>query len=214
MAGFNLNRSTNPDYTLKENQIEEVINIYGVECDYVYTSKENQDKIMRDFTHLKTGDSEKVMLMPEDMVAFEEDLNWDMFGLNNMRTMHLFISKKTMFKLFPEWSFNKFAKDIVNSLVIFPSGAIMEIADITTTGEGINNLFMYNDAESVYRLSMRNYYASQQNTVEEEAVQSEEVEETFEDLDSYFSSLDGVKQEQDEESIGVSNSDSLFGSLG
>ena len=214
MAGFNLNRNSNPDYILKQNHIEELINIYGVECDYVYTTKENQDKILRDFSHLKTGDSKKIMLLPEEMVSYEEDLNWDMFGLNNMRTMHLFISKKSMYNLFPEWSFSAHAKDIVNSLVVFPSGSIMEIADITTTGEGINNLFTYDDEESVYRLSMRNHYASQQDTVEEEAEQSPKVEETFDDLDSYFSSLDGVKDNQEEESIGVSDSDSIFGSLG
>ena len=212
--GFNLNRSKNPDYILKQNHIEEVINIYGVECDYVYTSKENQDKILRDFTHFKTGDTKKIMLLPEEMVSFEEDLNWDLFGLNNMRTMHLYISKKTMYNLFEDWSFDKHAKDIVNSLVVFPSGAIMEIADITTTGEGINNLFTYQDEESVYRLSMRNYYVSQQDTVDEDAEQSEEVQETFEDLDSYFNSLEDTKRTQDEESVGVSNSDSVFGSLG
>lgn len=214
MAGFNLNRSKNPDYLLKQNHIEELINIYGVECDYVYTSKENQDKIMREFSHFETGDSKKVMLLPEEMVSYEEDLNWDMWGLNNMRTMHLFISKKSMYNLFPEWSFGAHAKDIVNSLVVFPSGSIMEISDITTTGEGINNLFTYNDEESVYRLSMKNYLASQQDTVAPDAEQSEEVQETFEDLDSYFDSLDKVKDNQEEESIGVSNSDSVFGTLG
>ncbi len=214
MAGFNLNRSANPDYKLKENHIEELINIYGVECDYVFTSKENQDKIMRDFSHLKTGDSKKVMLLPEEMVSFEEDLNWDMFGLNNMRSMHLFISKRSMYNLFPEWSFDAHAKDIVNSLVVFPSGAIMEIADITTTGEGINNLFTYNDEESVYRLSMKNYYSSQQDTVEEDAEQSEEVQETFDDLDSYFDSLDNVKDNQEVEGVEIVDTDSIFGSLG
>jgi len=214
MAGFNLNRSKNPDYILKQNHIEELINIYGVECDYVFTTKENQDKIMRDFSHLKTGDSKKVMLLPEEMVSFEEDLNWDMFGLNNMRTMHLFISKKSMYSLFPEWSFDKHAKDIVNSLVVFPSEAIMEIADITTTGEGINNLFTYNDEESVYRLSMRNYYVSQQDTVEPEAEQSEVVQETFGDLDAYFNSLEDMTDEIEEQGEKISDSDSVFGSLG
>ena len=211
---MNFNRSQNPDYKLKERHINELINLYGIEADYVYTTKENQDKIMRDFSHLKTGDSVKVMLLPEEMVSFEEDLNWDMFGLNSMRTMHLYISKESIYKLFPEWSFDKHAKDIVNSLVVFPSEAIMEISDITTTGEGINNLFTYNDEESVYRLSMRNYYVSQQDTVETQAEQSETVEETFDDLDAYFHSLDNMTDEIEEQGSEISDSDSVFGNLG
>jgi hypothetical protein len=116
-----------------------------------------------------------------------------------------------------------------------PNGAILEISDIDYDFEGDNNLFLFNDNKSVYRITTRMYNNSKQDeiqikddpstnqkvekTVEDglldiEFNEDEIAEDTFTNLDEYFSSLDDNKIEQDTEGQKISNSDSVFGSLG
>jgi hypothetical protein len=116
-----------------------------------------------------------------------------------------------------------------------PNGSVLEISDIDYDFEGGNNLFLFNDNKSVYRITTRMYNHSKQdeiNIIDNPATdkivekniddglldiefnEDEIAEKTFENLDDYFSSLDDNKDEQDTEGQKISNSDSVFGSLG
>lgn len=228
--GFNLNRSEKNDYKLKERQIKEMISIYGVVVDYMYTEKMNVDAILKDFSHLtmKKGDSIKIDLLPEDTAGWEGDLQWDMFGLHNQRTISFFIAKDTVDEISERYE-NKYS-GIINSLIVLPSGTILEITDMVSQVEGVNNLFTYSDNIAVYRLNTKVYYNSKQNVIDAKNITTAGIdvpngveidyrdpevdsEQSFDDLDDYFNSLEDVKEERDIESQKVSNSDSVFGSL-
>ena len=186
--GFNLNRSNHPDYHLKDRQIHEMIGIYGVECDFLYTKKMNIDSVLRDFSHLKMqeGDSTKLTLLPENSAGWDGDLSWDMWGLHNKRVISFFVSRKSLEDVLLQKS-EEVEKDIqdgidppitgrehlanvytlfLNGLLVLPSGTILEITDVSQQTEGINNLFTYADDNSVYTFTTTVYYNSQQNEME------------------------------------------------
>jgi len=234
--GFNLNRTQHPDYELKTRMVDEMISIYGVECDYLFTTKMNVDKILQDFTHLRLAekDSKKVYLLPDDTAGWGGDLTWSMWGPTNNRTVSFYVSVNTLKSLYPgKTGFNK-DPDIINSLVALPNGTLLEVTDVSDNVEGVNNLFTYKDSDSVYMLSTRVYYNRQQDNLEYnpdqkdvpvEVTDSPEVdfiaqpesdnyEESFESIDDYFKALEDTKIEQDNEGVPVSDSDSVFGSLG
>lgn len=240
---FNLNRHNHPDYELKNRQIEELINIYGVECDFLYTERMNIDNILQDFSHLKLkeGDSKKVFLLPEDPNGFDGSYNWNLFGLQNNLVINFFISNSSVKNILTEKE--KTIEDVysflTNKLLVLPNGMILEITDVSSLVEGVNNLFLYKDVKSVYKLTTRVYYNSKQNEINyssyrenlsnlkqnqpqdpseapkidyQEAPESDIYEESFEDLDEYFKSLDNTDiQEEKRISTGV---DDVFGKLG
>lgn len=233
---MNLNRTQSPDYYLKNTLIAEMINIYGVVCDYLFTTKMNKDSVLKDFSHLKkSGDSKKITLLPEETANWEGDLAWDMFGLNNLRTINFFVSSNSLKELYDDFDGLNSAKHIINSLVVMPSGTILEITDMKDNPEGANNLFTYEDAKGVFLLSTRVYSNSVMNEISVESTgepkstkdetktpsddyieysDTEIQSESFDDLDEYFKSLDDDKIEQDIEGSKSNNADSVFGSLG
>jgi hypothetical protein len=232
---FNLNKSNKPDYELTKKNIAEMINIYGVESNFIYTNKMNKDFVLKDFSHFVADqDPFEIYLLPEDTSNWSTDLAWDMWGLNNLRTISFFMSSDTYNKI-QDMFFTNGEGTIINSLLIMPNGAILEISDIDYDFEGANNLFLFNDNKSVYRITTRMYNNNKHDEIEikddpstEKKVtkttndglldiefnEDEIAEDSFTNLDEYFSSLDGNKDEQDEEGQKISNSDSVFGSLG
>jgi len=243
---FNLNRNNHPDYNLKKNQIKELISMYGVEVDFLYVEKVNSDKILRDFSHLsfKEGDSKKVYMLPENPEGFDGSYNWNMFGMQNNMMVNFFISSDSALEIIEEKGNIK--KDLyaflTNKLIVLPNGLILEITEVSSVVEGSNNLFLYSDVKSVYRLTTRIYYNSKQNEVsydkskkdspldlkqnqpqnEEEAPKvdyqeespTDNYEDSFEDLDEYFKSLDENSEEIREEEKNLTGVDNVFGNLG
>jgi hypothetical protein len=232
---FNLNKSNKPDYELTKKNIAEMINIYGVESNFIYTNKMNKDFVLKDFSHFVANQKPfEIYLLPEDTSNWSSDMSWDMWGLNNLRTISFFMSSDTYNKISDKFFING-EGTIINSLLIMPNGSVLEISDVDYDFEGGNNLFLYNDNKSVYKITTRIYNHSKQDeiNIEDDLSTSERVvktiddglldiefnedeisEKSFEDLDEYFSSLDNNKTEQDEEGQKISNSDSVFGSLG
>ena len=49
---MNFNRNNDTDYGLKKSLTNELIQLYGVEVDFLYSEKVNLDIVLRDFTHL------------------------------------------------------------------------------------------------------------------------------------------------------------------
>ena len=242
--GFNLNRNNHPDYNLKMSQISELINMYGVEVDFLYTEKVNVDRLLQDFSHLKfkEKDSKKIYLLPENPNGFDGDYNWNLFGLQNNLIVNFFISSKTVEEILKEKNkdINEIYNFLTNKLIVLPSGVIFEITDVSSLVEGVNNLFLYSDIKSVYKLTTRVYYNSKQNEFKydpntkddpnklkqnqpqdtseapkidyQETPESDIYEENFEDLDSYFKSLDNINIK--EENKIKSGKDDVFGDLG
>jgi hypothetical protein len=232
---FNLNKSQKPEVELLKNNIDEMINIYGVNCNFIYTNKMNKDFVLRDFSHFTaTQDAFELYLLPEDTSNWQNDLQWDVFGLNNLRTISFFMSSVTYERIKETFGSEKF-DGLLNSLLVMPNGAILEISDIDFDFEGGNNLFLFSDSKSVYRITTRMYQTSKQDEIDikDDPQTSEIVEKTIEDglleieynedeiinksyqeLEEYFSNLEDNKEEQDTEGQKISNSDSVFGSLG
>jgi hypothetical protein len=232
---FNLNKSNKPDFELTKRNIAEMINIYGVESNFVFTNKMNKDFVLKDFSHFVANQKPfEIYLLPEDTSNWSSDMSWDMWGLNNLRTISFFMSSDTYNKISDKFFINE-EGTIINSLLIMPNGSVLEISDVDYDFEGGNNLFLYNDNKSVYKITTRIYNHSKQDeiNIEDDLSTSERVvktiddglldiefnedeisEKSFEDLDEYFSSLDDNKIEQDTEGQKISNSDSVFGSLG
>jgi hypothetical protein len=232
---FNLNKSNKPDFELTKRNIAEMINIYGVESNFIYTNKMNKDFVLKDFSHFVADqDPFEIYLLPEDTSNWSTDMAWDMWGLNNLRTISFFISAESYNKISDKF-FIDGEGTIINSLLIMPNGSVLEISDIDYDFEGGNNLYLFNDDKSVYRITTRMYNHSKQdeiniadnpatNKIVEKNIddglldiefnEDEVADKSLEDLDAYFKSLDDNKDEQDTEGQKISNSDSVFGSLG
>jgi len=243
---FNLNRHNHPDYQLKNNQINELISMYGVECDFLYVEKVNKDSVFKDFSHLKfkEGNSKKVVLLPENPDGFDGSYNWNLFGLQNNLVVNFFISHQSVLDVLSQKE--KEVKEVysffTNKLLVLPNGIILEITDVSSIIEGVNNLFLYNDIKSAYKLSTRVYYNSKQNEMEydsnkkdnpeelkqnqpqdeseapkinyQEESPTDNYEQSFEDLDEYFKSLDEENEYIQEENRISSGIDNVFGKLG
>jgi len=190
-----------------------MIDLYGVEADYLYVQKNNIDNVLKDFSHLSLGENEsrKVMLLPENSDEFDGSQSFSMWGLDNLRTLNLFISRKSLLKLYPDFDDEKGYSGILNSLLVFESGSIQEITFIEPQVPGINNVFLSDEDKSSYLLTTRAYSQSKQNDIKEEP--EEVVMDEMEDIDSYFKSLDDKKEVIETEADTKSNTDSVFGSL-
>ena len=234
---FNLNKSQKADVNLLKSNIDEMINIYGVNCNFIYTEKMNKDFVLKDFSHFESSQNMEIYLLPEDTENWGDDLQWNSFGLMNMRTMVFFMSSKTYENIENMIKFENQNPEnitIVNSLLIMPNKTILEITDISYDVPGGNNLFILPDDKSAYRITTKVYSNNLQDNIEieDDPSTTEKVtktindglldiefnedeisKETFEDLDTYFQSLD-EKTIQDSEGQKISNSDSVFGSLG
>ena len=225
---FNLNLSQKPEYSLNEGLINEAIEIYGIKCKYLFTKKENIDKsVFQDFSHLKIGqDYKDIYLLPEDTENWEGDVAYNLFGLNNQWTQHLFISKKSIYELFPEF-LETGRHNLVNSLIVTPSGTLLEITHVESFGVGISNLWGYSDQPSSYKLTVKIYDHNLPDEglrdiketikLEEQEIFEKDVEIDTSEIDDFFSSIESKKEIIDQESIeektGSNNTNSPFGSL-
>jgi len=231
---FNLNISTKQDYSLTENNIDELITIYGIKCKYLFSEKINKDTVFQDFSHFKVNeDYTDIYLMPEDTENWEGDVVYNLFGPNNQWTQHLFISKKTIYELYPEF-LETGRHNLVNSLIITPSSTLLEITHVESFGVGINNLWGFSDQPSSYKLSVKIYDHNipdqgvrdikDKVTLEEEGqgsvIHSAEVDLDTSEIDDFFNSLDTFKDKIEEESTtgtdkgtGSNDTNSPFGNL-
>jgi hypothetical protein len=232
---FNLNKSNKADIELTKRNINEMINIYGVNCNFIFTNKMNKDFVLKDFSHFTANqDAFEIYVLPEDTSNWSTDMSWDMWGLNNLRTISFFISASTYNRIEEEF-FENSEGTIINSLLVMPNGSILEISDLNFDFENANNLFTYPDDKSVYRITARMYNNNLHDNIQitDDPSTSEKVtksiedglldiefnedeiqEEAFTDLEDYFKSLDDNKIEQDTEGQKISDSNSVFGSLG
>ncbi len=234
--GFNLNISRKADYKLDESLIHEMINTFGIPCLYLYSEKVNVDSVVfNDFSHNKVtpGSSVQVTLKPEDTVDWTGDNIYNSFGIYNQQSTNLFISKRDILRLYPDFLEETGSRSkIVNSLLITPSSTILEITHVESFVEGVSNLWGFSDDTNSYKLVCKIY----SNNLSDEGVTSiqdsvdleegpdgsredgkifehEEVIDTAE-IDNFFNSLDTIKEQVDIEADKISKSGGPFGSLG
>jgi hypothetical protein len=205
---FSTDDSTNPEYELFRSTTEELINLYGIKIKYIITEKVNQDDIFGEHTHIKV-DNEKVhefFAKPEETDTWggEGDL-YSKFGLQNLDTMNIYVSRSDMEKVHPEIALREGRATIENlphgNLVVFDSNKIMEVTDMKLSSDtfGNNNVFDSNLAKNVYKLSLKTYIANRDDySAAEDISNSDEVEyEDFGNLESIFGSEEENREEQD-----------------
>ena len=193
MANFNFN--TQPEYTLNTLLATEMINLYGILCKFLIPEEINQDvNIFGDFSHLKTTDDNvfEIYMLPENTEDWDaEGYNFDPFGATNFENITLFAAKSSFSDSVGEdW------KLIFGCLLILPNQKIMEITDVDPTVPGVNNLFTYNDAKSIYKLTLKPYGVKLISELDNVNIAVDE-EVPYEGLDVYFNELINVKEEQD-----------------
>ncbi len=230
ISQFNLNVSRKNDYKLNESLIHENIQIYGVPCSYLFSARVNEDKTFNDFSHFKVDpniDYLDIMLLPEDASNWGGENVFNSFGFYNQQNTNVFISKSTMLEIYPDFLTSTDGRTkIINSLLIIPSGTILEITDLNSYSEGISNLWNFSDDPSSYKLSTKVYdinladenIENIKTTIKLKEAPDGEIFEYDEEidtseLDNFFDQVEKVKVTQDELAEGLSNTNNPFGSL-
>lgn len=195
---MNFNFSKQPEYQLNTSLIEEVIKLYGILVKFLVTEKINEDKtVFGDYSHMKSDNNKiyDIYMLPE---ASED---WDVggfgmsqFGLMSLENIVLFAAKSSFD---PNPDNIEDQHEILGNLIVLPNNRIMEITNVEITTPGVNNLFTYNDAKSVYALTCKPYDFKLINELDNVDI-SVDPTIPYETLDVYFQELIGVKDDQDD----------------
>lgn len=196
---MNFNFTEQPDYDLNTSLVEEMINLYGVLTKYIITEKINRDdNVFGDYSHLKS-DSNKIYdiyMLPETSEDWDQSADaLTSFGLVNFENVVLFAAKSS-FDPTPDTIDDP--NEIVGNLIVLPNNKVMEIVSQDVTVPGVNNLFTYNDAKSVYRLTCKPYDFKLINEIDNVDI-SVDPTVPYETLDTYFQELIDTSVAQDQE---------------
>jgi len=248
---FNLNTSKKSEVNLYSDLINEQISIYGIPVLYIYTEKKNKDVVFKDFSHMELKEFEsipenlkkEIYVLPENPEDWDGDTIFNNFGLYNQWTQHLFISRKTILELYP--NFDEIGRSVMlNSLLVLPSSAVLEITHMETYTPGINNLWAFADENSVYMLHVKIYDhniadegineykdkitltesgtpQTEENTIFEtdQEVDTSGIDKFFEELQKEKEIIDSISDKTSEENmesnpgLNPNNTDTVFGSL-
>lgn len=213
--GYNFNISSQPEYELYRGVTDEYINLYGLVCKYIITTKVQKDFIWGEYSHIKI-DNSTIYELPLKMMndtSFDGENLFTKFGFMGQENSEAIVSAITMEGIHPNitsltgngWD------SIIGNLVIFPNGKIMEVVQFKPEVDGLNNLFPYSDRKNVYKLILRQYSNNNDETT------SELLEEipSFGNLEEIFN-VDSSRKEQQEATLSGTRvpKDSVFGDLG
>lgn len=221
------------EYDLLGTQTEEVIRVYGLKIKWIFTQKVNSDIIFGDFSHYKADDSTsyEVYAMPENSEDFEEyeRLQTQFPGVIGDSTMNLFISKISMRELVQKSEntqnqiditlANAMVQKLIGSLLILPSGQIMEVTSITLDALGANNAFANAVDKNLYNIKCRTYIHKQSHEVsvnpdikDSESLDTGDTPDMFDTLDKYFIEMTQRNEEiKDEAKERFDKEDPVFG---
>jgi hypothetical protein len=235
---MNFNITNKPDYSLQARHTHEVINLYGVQTKLLLTEKVNYDaSVFGDYQSVKTNkeDTFLVPMMPETSEEYDNiGVNFSEFGMMNVESINMFISRKTVEQVFedifekenaPEDEYNPDPlspiKKLQSNLVILPNNRVMEITDVEFMVPGINNLFTEQDIKNVYKLTMKTYDVKLTDDLESINDEDNETVGSYKELDSYFDELTDnhleiddeakVQIDEDTEKVVVPPADDVFG---
>jgi hypothetical protein len=190
------------EYNLFKNMTEEGINLYGIPVKYIKAEKVNKDFVFGEWSHIKV-DYENIyeiyMLPVESETWSSQGDLFSKFGLQNLDTIQVIISVKTMEEIHPNivTRTGKGFDFIIGNLVVLPSNKIMEITNIETEVQGLNNIFTYDLNKNAYQLTLRQYIANNDDySKASDITESDEYDyEDFGNLASIFGSNDESKEE-------------------
>lgn len=146
---MNFNYSRKPEYNLNAMLIDEVIRLYGIRVKFLNVEKVNYDPIVfGGYSHLKSNADGifDLFALPEVSESFDiSQFNFDEFGISSYDDLNLFVFAKTLNNICP-------MNEVVGKLIVLPNDKVMEITNIEWMVPGINNLFVYKDEKTVYKL--------------------------------------------------------------
>lgn len=189
---YNYNTNNNPEYDLYTDLIDETINLYGVPVKFLVTIKLNSDDtVFGDYSSIKTDNSKvfEIYAMPENPESWDSaGYNFSEFGMLNLDNVSVFISKNTV-----ETIMQLDFKALYNNLVVMPNNKIMEVTDVQFEVPGINNLFTFKNAKSVYKLTLKPYAVKMTDEIDTKDISIEDGED-YNTLNNYFEELLGRKE--------------------
>lgn len=150
---MNLNFTHKNDYNLNKKLIDEMIKMYGIECKLLLVEKNHVDpEVFGDWDSINTNCEVKyVHLLPNGSDDIDHQYPFGDFGFNTFETSTVFLSAY-------EFEYNNLSiKQLLSSLIVFPSNKVLEITDVQHQVPGINNLWSYSDEKSAYKLTLRTY---------------------------------------------------------
>jgi len=194
---YNFNINENPEYDLNTELIDECINLYGVPTKFLVTVKLNSDDtIFGDYSSIKTDGTKifDVYMLPENSDSWDSSgYNFSEFSLLNNDSTSVFVSKNSV-----ETIIDIEFKDIYGCLVVMPNNKIMEVTDVQFEVPGVNNLFTFKNAKSVYKLTLKPYSVKMTDEINATDISVDDTED-YSTLDNYFNELLDRKVAQDAE---------------
>lgn len=173
---MNFNFAKEPEHDLNSSLVDELISLYGIKIKLIIVERVNEDKtVFGDFSHLLSDRSRtfEIFALPENMEDFNKDeFRFTQFGLDNFDTLDLFIHKSSIesipgvrhntlnnvaYSRELESNISNIDYRVIGNLIVLPSGKIMEVTDQSTTTPGINNMFVYKNQKTVYKLTCVQY---------------------------------------------------------
>lgn len=149
---LNFNYSNGNQVKLGETLIDELISLYGVQTKLIKPKMIKQDRIFMDYSHLKATNKDvfDIMVLPYDSSDWNTaSYNMNSFGFLNVSNIELYISK-SQFQSIPGWNVKE---GLTGCILVFPNSKRMEITDCVFVTPGINNLFLYSNEKSVWKLT-------------------------------------------------------------
>lgn len=194
---YNFNTNDAPEYDLNSELIDETINLYGVPTKFLVVQKLNSDDtVFGDYSSIKTDNSKifDVYMMPENSDSWDSGgYNFSEFSLINNDSTTVFVSKNSVQNII-ELDF----KELYGNLVVMPNNKIMEVTDVQFEVPGVNNLFTYSNAKSVYKLTLKPYAAKLTDEINTADISVDENVD-YSTLENYFDELLDIKTTQDNE---------------
>lgn len=192
---MNFNFNSQPEYQLNTSLAEEMIRLYGVLTKFLVTEKINKDdNVFGDYSHMKSDSTRiyDIYMLPENSEDWDTDsFSLTSFGMVNFENVSLFVAKSSFDPLSPPGS-------ITGNLIMFPNNKVMEITNADFVVPGVNNLFTYSDAKSVYKLTCKPYDFKLIDELDNVDI-STEPDVPYETLDVYFQELVDRSDAQDTE---------------
>lgn len=227
---FNLHKS---EYDLQGLHTEEFIRLYGVSCKLILTTKINIDSTFGDFSHIKTDGKNcfEIYAYPENLEEFDpyERLQ-SQFGIPYDTSIGLFVSKISLYELAQrsQNSQNEYdvtipdqrIQELIGSILVMPSGKVLELVELYTDAPGVNNTFLYNNLKNVYKIRCKTYVFKQADEIDSDMiVRSPELldkqplnSDGFDVIGKYFDELTNIKRRQDTSTQDYfENTDDVFG---
>lgn len=194
---YNYNIDEAPEYDLNTELIDECIYLYGVPTKFLVVQKLNSDDtVFGDYSSIKTDNTKifDVYMMPENSDSWDSGgYNFSEFSILNNDNTSVFVSKNSIQNII-QLEF----KELYGNLVVMPNNKIMEVTDVQFEVPGVNNLFTFKNAKSVYKLTLKPYSVKLTDEINQADISVDPLED-YSTLDNYFDELLDRKVAQDTE---------------